>query len=119
MPFSLANFAIFGWLFGLGKSRTGMVLLILLNSVNILLTIWFVLDLDMGVSGAALGTVAGEVSAVVMGLSVMIYMLRDDWRVALPRLFNKAAFLRFMALNRDIFIRSNCDAGHLCLVHIL
>nr|WP_321445742.1 MATE family efflux transporter [uncultured Cohaesibacter sp.] len=106
MPFSLANFAIFGWLFGLGKSRTGMVLLILLNSINILLTIWFVLKLDMGVSGAALGTVAGEVSAVVMGVSVMIYMLRDDWRVALPRLFNKIAFLRFMALNGDIFIRS-------------
>ena len=56
MPFSLANYAIFGWLFGLGRSRTGMVLLILLNSVNILLTIWFVLGLGMSVEGAALGT---------------------------------------------------------------
>ena len=106
MPFSLANFAIFGWLFGLGKSRTGMILLILLNSVNILLTIWFVLWLDMGVSGAALGTVAGEIFAVIMGLGVMAHILRKDWRVPLPRLFNKDAFLRFMALNRDIFIRS-------------
>lgn len=106
MPFSLANYAIFGWLFGLGKSRTGMVLLILLNSVNILLTIWFVLGLGMSVSGAALGTVAGEMAAVMMGLGVMAYMLRDDWRVSLPRLLNKDAFLRFMALNRDIFIRS-------------
>ena len=106
MPFSLANFAIFGWLFGLGKSRTGMILLILLNSVNILLTIWFVLGLKMSVSGAALGTVAGEILAVILGLGVMAYLLRKDWRVPLPRLFNKDAFLRFMALNRDIFIRS-------------
>ncbi|PLW74869.1 MATE family efflux transporter [Cohaesibacter celericrescens] len=106
MPFTLANFAIFGWLFGLGKSRTAMVLLILLNSTNILLTIWFVLGLDMGVEGAALGTVAGEVIAVLMGFGIMAYHLRDNWRVPLPRLFNQAAFLRFLALNRDIFIRS-------------
>lgn len=105
-PFSLANFAIFGWLFGLSKSRTGMVLLILLNSANILLTIWFVLGLDMGVEGAALGTVAGEVIAVLMGLAVMAFHLRNGWQVPMARLFNREAFLRFMALNRDIFIRS-------------
>ena len=105
-PFSLANFAIFGWLFGLSKSRTGMVLLIALNSTNILLTIWFVLGLDMSVEGAAIGTVAGEVVAVVIGLGIMAWQLRHDWRVPLPRLLNWEAFMRFMALNRDIFIRS-------------
>jgi multidrug resistance protein, MATE family len=105
-PFTLANFAIFGWLFGLGRSHSGMVLLILLNSANILLTIWFVLSLDMGVEGAALGTVAGEAVAMVAGLLYMAHLLRDDWHVPLTRLLNRAAFARFMALNSDIFIRS-------------
>lgn len=106
MPFTLANFALFGWLFGLGKSRLGMVLLVLLNSANILLTVWFVLGLDMGVEGAAWGTVGAELIACLAGLLLMAHHLRDDWRVPLLRLLNREAFMRFMALSRDIFIRS-------------
>lgn len=106
MPFALANFALFGWLFGLGKSRLGMVLLVLLNSANIGLTIWLVLGLNLGVEGAAWGTVAAELIACLAGLGLMAHHLRDNWQVPKARLFNRDAFMRFMALNRDIFIRS-------------
>ena len=106
MPFTLGNFAIFGWLFGLGKSRQGMTLLILQNSINIILTIWFVLGLDLGVSGAAYGSVAAEAMMTLIGLGMMAHHLRADWRVPLPRLFHKEAFVRFLAVNSDIFIRS-------------
>ena len=67
MPFALANFAIFGWLFGLGRSRMGMLLLLLLNCSNILLTVWFVLSLEMGVAGAAWGTLTAEVLSMFAG----------------------------------------------------
>ncbi|WP_319411411.1 MATE family efflux transporter [uncultured Cohaesibacter sp.] len=106
MPFSLANFAIFGWLFGLGKSRHGMLLLMLQNSVNVVLTVWFVLGLDLGVAGAAFGSIAAEAVAALVGLGMMAHHLRRDWRVPLPRLFHREAFGRFMALNSDIFVRS-------------
>ena len=106
MPFTLGNFAIFGWLFGLGKSRQGMTLLILQNSINIILTIWFVLGLDLGVSGAAYGSVAAEAMMTLIGLGMMAHHLRADWRVPLPRLFHREAFVRFLAVNSDIFIRS-------------
>nr|WP_321462362.1 MATE family efflux transporter [uncultured Cohaesibacter sp.] len=106
MPFTLANFAIFGWLFGLGKSRHGMVLLMLQNSVNVVLTVWFVLGLDLGVAGAAFGSIAAEAVAALVGLGMMAHHLRRDWRVPLPRLFHREAFGRFMALNSDIFVRS-------------
>ena len=106
MPFSFGNFAIFGWLFGLGKSRKGMALLILQNSINVILTVWFVLGLDLGVAGAAFGSVAAEALATLVGLGMMAHHLRADWRVPLPRLFHKEAFARFLAVNSDIFIRS-------------
>ncbi|WP_316859000.1 MATE family efflux transporter [uncultured Cohaesibacter sp.] len=106
MPFSLSNFAIFGWLFGLSKSRQGMVLLFLQNSVNIILTVWFVMGLGLGVTGAALGSVTAEAVTVLAGLGMMAHHLRDDWRVPTMRLFAREAFLRFLAVNSDIFIRS-------------
>ena len=106
MPFSLGNFAIFGWLFGLGKSKQGMVLLILQNSVNIVLTVWFVLGLHWGVAGAALGSITAEATSTLAGLGMMVLHLRKDWRVPLPRLFHREAFGRFLAVNSDIFIRS-------------
>nr|WP_319390462.1 MATE family efflux transporter [uncultured Cohaesibacter sp.] len=106
MPFSLANYAIFGWLFGLSKSRQGMVLLILQNSINVVLSMWFVLGLELGVAGAAFGSIAAEVVASIVGLGMMAHHLRRDWQVPLPRLFHREAFARFLAVNSDIFIRS-------------
>lgn len=106
MPFSLGNFVIFGWLFGMGRSKPGLVMMVLLNSLNIGLTFWFVLGLGWNIEGAAWGTVAAEVIAFAAGMTVIWFMLREDWRIPLARLLNREAFARFMALNRDIFIRS-------------
>lgn len=106
MPFVLINFSIFGWLFGMGKSRTGMGLMLLLNVSNILLTILFVLTFGLGVSGAALGTLAAEAIASLVGLLLVVRSLGSDWRITRARLFNGEAFGRFMALNSDIFLRS-------------
>lgn len=106
MPAALSNYVIFGWLFGIGKSREGMVLLVLLNCLNIAATIWFVLGLGLGVDGAAWGTLLAEYIACLLGFALIGYHLRHDWRISWARLLNKEAFARFMALNRDIFIRS-------------
>lgn len=106
MPFVLINFSVFGWLFGMGKSRTGMGLLLLLNVSNILLTILFVLQFEMGVRGAALGTLAAEAMASLAGLGIAAHVLREEWHISRARLFNREAFGRFMALNSDIFLRS-------------
>lgn len=106
MPFVLINFSLFGWLFGMGKSRTGMGLLLFLNINNILLTILFVLGLEMGVAGAALGTLTAEALASFAGLGIAVCILRKDWHISRARLLNRDAFARFMALNSDIFLRS-------------
>lgn len=106
MPAALANYVLFGWLFGMGYSRSGMVLLVILNCINIASTTWFVLGLDLGVVGAAGGTVLAEYVAVIAGLIWVATLIGSDWRVPLPRFLNHAAFVRLMVLNGDIFIRS-------------
>jgi MATE family multidrug resistance protein len=106
MPAALANYVIFGWLFGMGYSRSGMVLLVVLNCVNIAATVWLVLVQEMGVAGAAWGTALAEYVAVVAGLIWIGKLIGAEWQVPMPRLMNRAAFARFMMLNGDIFVRS-------------
>ncbi len=105
-PFSLVNYAILGYVLGRGEGRLGLLLQLVLNGVNIGLSILLGLELGWGVSGVAWGTVGGEFCATLVGLAIVIRRFGQMPRLPRDRLFDLGAFLRMMALNRDIMIRS-------------
>lgn len=105
-PFSLVNYAILGYVLGRGDGTLGLLLQLVLNSVNILLSIVLGLELGWGVSGVAWATVGGEFVAMLLGLAIVHARFRAMPRVTRDRVFNMQAFMRMMALNRDIMIRS-------------
>ncbi|WP_181708372.1 MATE family efflux transporter [Chthonobacter rhizosphaerae] len=105
-PFALANYAILGWVLGLGRAGLGLALQTLLNGINIAGSIWLGLGLGWGVEGVAYGTLAGEVTAAVVGLAVCLAIGRDGLRAALPAVFHRAGFLAMVAVNGDIMVRS-------------
>jgi MATE family multidrug resistance protein len=77
-----------------------------MNGVNILLSIIFVLWLDMGVQGVAYGTVIAE----VLGAGLALYLCRNafahpDWR-KWSQVFDRVKLIRMALLNIDILIRS-------------
>jgi MATE family multidrug resistance protein len=105
-PLALANFALFGWLLGLGRAGVGLVLQTVLNGVNIALALLLGAGLGHGVAGVAVAGVVAEAVALAAGVAALAVFDRGrvwpgrrevlDW----PR-------LRAMAtLNRDIMIRS-------------
>lgn len=49
-PAALANFAFLGWFIGMGRARTALVLQLILNGLNAILDIWFVLGLGLEIS---------------------------------------------------------------------
>jgi MATE family, multidrug efflux pump len=105
-PFALANYAFLGWLIGLGRSGTGLLLQLLLNGVNIVLSIYLGLYLGYGIAGVAWATVIAEMLATGAG-AVIAWQLRDrgeppSWR----RISDLAAIRRLVNLNGDIMIRS-------------
>ena len=71
-PFMLANYAILGWLLGLARARTGLVLQILLSLVNIAGSLLLVLVFDLGITGVAVASVvaAGSRSEPDSGFDV-------------------------------------------------
>lgn len=105
-PFALANYAILGWLIGLGKSGLGLMLQIMLNGTNIVLSVLLGLTFGYGIEGVAFATLVGEVVALVFGALICWRLLDPDVRPSRQRIFDKIALWRFANLNADIMLRS-------------
>lgn len=105
-PFALGNYVMLGWLVGLNHPRRALAVQMVINVVDILLTVLFVLELDWGVSGAALAAVVAEGAGLAAGLAVAWHLLGG--RLDMPRraLFDRGKLMRMLAINRDIMIRT-------------
>jgi len=108
-PFALLNFALLGWFFGIQNTRAAFATQILMNGVNIVLDLWFVMGLGWGVEGVAWATLISEVSAVGLGIWLVAANLKrigGHWH--LGRAFDGGRLMRMLRVNGDIFIRSLC-----------
>ena len=106
-PATLTNYVLIGWLIAVGKARHALALQLLLNVSNILLDITFVLGLNMGVKGVALGTLLSEYSAAVAGIIIVLIVqnrLPGSW--SFKGVLAKKQMVRNLTVNADILIRS-------------
>ncbi|MBV1887472.1 MAG: MATE family efflux transporter [Parvibaculaceae bacterium] len=106
-PFTLANYALIGWLLGQQRSGLALLLQIYLNGINVGLDALFVLQWGWGVEGVALGTVLAETSAAFVGLGIAFYVLKDvdgTWQKQLVLARDKV--WQTLSVNRDIMIRT-------------
>lgn len=105
-PFLLANYAILGWFIGLGRAGTGLLLQLVLNGLNIVLSVFFVIGLSWSVEGVALATVLSEVAATLVGGFLVLAHAKGGAWPAATVIFDRRLLMRMMAVNRDIMIRS-------------
>ena len=105
-PFALGNYAILGWLLGIGRSGTTLAVQLLLNGSNIFLSIFLGLYLEWGVKGVAIATVIAELLAFLIGCLICFQLADRRSRPSGAHLFAKGAWIRLTNLNGDIMIRS-------------
>jgi MATE family multidrug resistance protein len=108
-PATLGLYGLNGWFLGMQNARIPMLLTILLNILNIVLNLFFVLGLSMNVDGVALGSLISSYVTLAVGF----FFLRSEFRTYLNLLgrailLQKEAFFRLFQVNRDIFIRTIC-----------
>ena len=111
-PTTLLNFVILGWFLGMQNARAALMTQVLLNGMNIVLDLWFVVGLDMGVAGVAKATLIAEIMGVTFGLWLIhrtARQLNGQWSLA--KTLENEKLLRMLRINRDIFIRSLCLQG--------
>lgn len=108
-PFALINYVITGWLLGMSKVKWTLVSQLLVNVLNMLLSIWFALVLQYGVAGIAVATLVSEIFGVIIGLLIMRYSGRLSLEhLRLGKLFEPGHAKRMLVVNRDLFLRTVC-----------
>lgn len=105
-PFAIAVYALTGWLVAMERTTGVFWVQLVMNGLNIALSVLFVLGLGWGVAGVALATVIAEVTGAALGW----WLCRDAfnrpaWRYW-PAIFARAKLVRMALLNTDILIRS-------------
>jgi MATE family multidrug resistance protein len=107
VPAGLANFALLGWLIGLGRAGTAFALQLLLNLLNIALAILLVTVLGHGVAGVGLAALVAEYVAALAGIAAGVVLARRMGARAPPGdTFDRARLRRSLAINADITVRS-------------
>ncbi len=108
-PASLSMYVLNGWFVGMQNSRSPMVVAIVINALNIIFNLLFVIGLEMKSAGVAYGTVLAQYS----GLALSLFILRKYyWKVVKraewTKIFQLQELKRFFNVNADMFIRTLC-----------
>lgn len=105
-PAVFLQFALMGWFFGMQNAVIPLLMTLLINIVNIALSYYLVTYHDMGIEGAAYGTLIAQYLGVVFGF-IMIVKYQDILRhISYHDSLQKEHILRFFLVNKDIFIRT-------------
>ena len=110
-PATLTNFALMGLLVGLGLSKSLLLVQLFLNTLNILLDVWFAAILELGVAGIALGTVLAEWMTVFLAGWLIFRKLQQSKLPTTPfwpkvRILDKSMLMKTLSANADIMIRT-------------
>jgi len=113
-PATLTIFALTGWFIGMQNARNPMILSISINVLNILFSLALIHLFSMKSNGIALANVLSQSTGIVLGLLLLRGYLRKLKKFfSLSDAMNWKAIKPFVAVNRDIFIRT------LCLIFVL
>ncbi|MGN0189791.1 MAG: MATE family efflux transporter [Candidatus Cryptobacteroides sp.] len=111
-PATLSLMAIKGWFIGMQDSVSPMVTDILVNVLNVVLSLLLATG-RMGFSGIAAGTVAAQYCGLLCALGIIFFKYRKNTLSRLKagdlkEVFKGDQTRRFFTTNTDLFIRSLC-----------
>lgn len=103
-PAALANMALVGWLIGQQKTKTVLLLQVLVNLINIIFSLLFVFVFNWGVKGVAGATVVAEYALLAFSLLaasrlIGLKLFDTSW-------LSWAALKPLLSLNSDILFRN-------------
>lgn len=106
-PAMLGLYSLSGWFIGMQNTRIPMIISILQNVVNIIVSLLLVYVLGLKVEGVALGTVVAQYAGFIVAVAFLWKYYRKlfrSWNV-IDRVHT---FRAFLSVNRDIFLRTLC-----------
>jgi len=106
-PATLGLYAFMGWFFGMQNAIYPLILTLVINTVNIVLSILFVHYYGMDVDGVAYGTVIAQYVGLLAAVGLFFYKYSYLLEFFKARAIMEWQKLRqFLSVNADIFIRT-------------
>ena len=105
-PATLGLSVLYGWYLGLQNAKIPMIIAIVVNVVNIIANLIFVLHFDMASEGVALGTVIAQYTGFIIAILYLPKFKKYFLKIRLKEFFDISELKEFLSVNRDIFIRT-------------
>lgn len=110
-PATLITFSLLGTLIGMGWTKQLLWVQLLLNGLNMTLNVLFVVTLNMGVKGIALGTILAEWTVLFFALYLLLGKMgiSEPWqrfKTLQHTILNRDRVVALFKVNRDIMIRT-------------
>ncbi len=109
-PAELIIYVLVGFYLGLQRTFISSLLIIILSLLNILLSIYFVRELNLDIKGVALGTLIAAYLTVTFFLIYTYFFIIKKFKI-IPRfnskiIFNHKKLIKLFSINFDIFLRT-------------
>lgn len=110
-PATLITFALLGAFIGAGWTRELLITQLFLNGFNIVLNVLFVVVLDFGVKGIALGTMLAEwttlfLAGYILWKKLEMGAVTSRFRQLRVQVFNRLKIISILRVNGDIMLRT-------------
>tara|TARA_B100001559_G_scaffold45884_1_gene34473 strand:+ start:1778 stop:3103 length:1326 start_codon:yes stop_codon:yes gene_type:complete len=108
IPAELVIYIIVGFYLGIQKTNISSLLIIILSTLNITLSSFFVLSLNLNVLGVALGTLISSYITVIIFLIFTYFFISKKFQIIpkLEKLIVPTKLFKLFNINFDIFIRT-------------
>jgi MATE family multidrug resistance protein len=108
IPAELIIYILIGFYLGIQKTTISSLLIITLSALNIILSSFFVLSLDLNIFGVALGTLIASYITVILFLVFTYNFIIKKFQIIpkFERLIVPSKLLKLFNINFDIFIRT-------------
>ena len=108
-PATLMSYVLLGWFFGMQNALYPLILTVVINVTNILLSYYLIIHLNMGIAGAAWGTVVAQYFGLFLALLLIYERYRSLFHQISWKVREGANELRhFFQVNINLFIRTLC-----------
>ena len=108
LPAGLVNLVFLGWFFGLQKSKSVMLQIIIINTTNIFFSFYFSVILNQGIYGVAIGSVLAQLFGLIISILIFIkhYKNLKTYPLVLHNIFLLKPILKLFNISKDLFIRT-------------
>ena len=108
LPAGLLNIVFLGWFFGMQKTKSVMLQLVIINLTNVFASLYLAVYLEYGIFGVALGSVLAQISGLLLSIIIFFnhFKTLNFISFELKKIINLNGFLNLFSISKNLFVRT-------------